>query len=161
MTELRTRGIDAVLDATIADDDDREYVGMLRNRVREAGLQDIVRFVGRVTGFRFLADADIMISPSTSESFGFPLIEAMASGVPVVATSIPATKELLGSFGWYFPIGNASLAADQVIAICESDPVDLMVRLEGARKVAAGFSWEINAEYIARLAEEVMGARDD
>jgi glycosyltransferase involved in cell wall biosynthesis len=155
--ELRQRGIDAILEATICDEDDPTYVASLRERVRNADLDDYVRFVGRVDAAEFLAGADVMVFPSRTESFGFPLVEAMACGVPVVASAIPSTTEILGHMGWYFPVGNSRVAADQVIAVLQSRPGELDRRLRAARDSASSYSWERNAANVVRLLEGVVG----
>jgi len=65
-------------------------------QVREAGLQDRVRFLG---GQEYVEDllplADVFLLPSLHESFGLVVLEAMASGVPVVATEIGGTSEVV------------------------------------------------------------------
>ena len=153
--ELRHRGVDAFLEASISDDDDPNYVASLREHVRRSRLDEYFRFVGRVDAATFLAGAHVMVFPSRTESFGFPLVEAMARGVPVVASAIPSTRETLGDVGWYFPVGNPRAAADQVIAVIQSTPQDLDVRLQAARAAAASYSWERNAATVVQLLESV------
>jgi glycosyltransferase involved in cell wall biosynthesis len=158
MKELRRRCVDASLEATISDEDDPEYVASLRSLIDEAGLGQYVRFVGRVDAAQFLSQADVMVLPSITESFGFPVIEAMACGVPVVASSIPSTNEVLGHLGWYFPVGDASAAADQVVAVLEHDSQGLQDRLLAARSRAKSYSWERNARQVVSLVEEIVVA---
>jgi glycosyltransferase involved in cell wall biosynthesis len=157
MVELRRRGTDALLRATIADEDDRRYVGDLRTRIAAAGLSHQIELVGRVDAASFLASADIMVLPSVTESFGFPLIEAMASGVPVLASFIPSTTEILGHLGWCFPVGDPSAAADRVAEVVSTPPETLAKRLVAARSLATTYTWRRNAEQIANLVEVVSG----
>jgi glycosyltransferase involved in cell wall biosynthesis len=157
MEELRRRDIDASLELSASGDDGPRYVATLRERIRATGLAARVKFVGRVDAPSFLADADLMIFSSVTESFGFPILEAMASGVPVVASRIPSTVELLGDLGTYFPIGDAVAAANGVVSVLESDPLELRSRLISARKVADRYTWEANAQSLGRLLESVAG----
>ncbi len=158
MKELRERGIDADLEATISEEDDPKYVASLRNLIDEAGLGQHVRFVGRVDAAQFLSQADVMVLPSITESFGFPIIEAMACGVPVVASSIPSTTEVLGHSGWYFPVGDASAATDQVVAVLEHDAESLRAQLLAAHDLATTYSWERNARQVVSLVEGIVSA---
>jgi glycosyltransferase involved in cell wall biosynthesis len=156
MEELRRRNIDANLDLTAYDDGSLRHVSALRERIRATGLQDRIRLVGRVDAPSFLADADVMVMPSVTESFGFPILEAMASGVPIVASSIPSTTELLGDLGWYFPVGDAVAAADGVVKMLEADPSDIGRRLTSARGIASRYTWKENANRVARLVESIV-----
>lgn len=157
VADLVDRGADVELEATIADEDDPAYVAGLRELVRLAGLEDRIRFVGRVAAPQFLEGADAIILPSITESFGFPVIEAMASGVPVVASEIRSSVELLGELGWYFPPGDATVAADRVMAVLESPLAGLYQRLSAAREIASQYTWERNARSVAELVETVAG----
>ena len=96
-----------------------------------------------------------MVMPSVTESFGFPILEAMASGVPIVASSIPSTMELLGDLGSYFPVGDAVAAADGVISMLEADRSEEQLRLTIAREVANRYTWDANAQRVAQLIESV------
>jgi glycosyltransferase involved in cell wall biosynthesis len=155
MGELRRREVEAILELTVRNDDSLRHVAALRERIRATGLEKRIRLVGRVDAPSFLADADVMVMPSVTESFGFPILEAMASGVPVVASSIPATMELLGDLGSYFPVGDAIAAADGVVSILEADPSKIRLQVESAREVACRYTWEANARRIAGLIESV------
>lgn len=76
------------------------------------GDADLVRAPGHVGEgvLRDLyADAICVIAPSQAEGFSLPVIEAMASGVPVLASDIPAHRELLDS-GLFSPNDDAALA---------------------------------------------------
>ena len=155
MGELRRRNVNVRLDLTLSDVDSSRYVAELRERIRASGLNKRVRLVGPVDAALFLADADVMVMPSATESFGFPILEAMASGVPIVASSIPSTMELLGELGSYFPVGDAVAAAERVVSMLEADPTEERLRLTSAREIANRYGWSVNAECVAQLIESV------
>jgi glycosyltransferase involved in cell wall biosynthesis len=68
-------------------------------------LRDVVRCVGVQSyeaTWRLYADADVFVFPSLTESFGHPLVEAMASQVPIVASAIAIHREMCGEAATYF-----------------------------------------------------------
>lgn len=76
-----------------------DYVAYLRELVRQAGLENRIEFLGPVSPHeihRQYAQADVFALASTYEPFGIVLVEAMAAGVPIVASrvdGIPAVVE--------------------------------------------------------------------
>jgi glycosyltransferase involved in cell wall biosynthesis len=76
--------------------DNQAYARELRALVRDRGLTDAVHFLGERTDVeRILASMDILLVPSTEEPFGRTIIEAMAMGVPVIATNAGGPDELI------------------------------------------------------------------
>jgi glycosyltransferase involved in cell wall biosynthesis len=106
------KGHDVLLDglATIPDlswrwlcigslDRDPEFVGALRRRSRERGLADRVCFAGAAIGAdldRAYAAADVMVLASRAETYGMVVTEALARGLPVIATAVGGVTEALG-----------------------------------------------------------------
>lgn len=71
-------------------------ITLAQRRVDELGLQDQVRFLGNQEGIeQLLPLADLFLLPSHHESFGLAALEAMACGVPVIATSSGGTREFI------------------------------------------------------------------
>ncbi len=107
-----------------------------------------VTFVGGVNDAernRWLGVSDVYIAPQTGrESFGIVLIEALACGAPVVASSLPAFSEVLsdedGVAGHLFKTGNPQTLAKAVIRSL-NEPRDL--RLDRGRARAAQFDWSV------------------
>jgi glycosyltransferase involved in cell wall biosynthesis len=72
--------------------------------VDRLGLQDVVRFLGYRNDIGdLLCAADVFCFPSVYEGFGGAALEAMAMGVPVVASDIPALREVVGETGILVP----------------------------------------------------------
>jgi glycosyltransferase involved in cell wall biosynthesis len=67
---------------------------------------------------------DAWLFGSRSEGFGLPLLEAMASRTPVIATRAGAAPELLaGGLGWLVPLQDAATMAERIVEVCRmSDP---------------------------------------
>ncbi|RCW36723.1 glycosyltransferase involved in cell wall biosynthesis [Marinilabilia salmonicolor] len=84
-------------------DNRNEYGRSLENLVRELGLENRVIFTGKTLNVkRFLSIADLFVLPTLNEGRkeGSPvaMLEAMASGVPVIGTKIPGVKDQLKKF---------------------------------------------------------------
>lgn len=85
---LRTKSVDAVL--LIAGTGEPSYVETLRSLARELGIAGAVHWAGHVGGDEksaVLRAADIFVLPSINENFGISVVEALASGLPVILSS--------------------------------------------------------------------------
>ncbi len=104
-----------------------------------------------------VAGATVFVYPSRYEGFGFPPLEAMAAGVPVVATSVGSLPEVLGDAALLVPAGDpAALAAaiDRVLT-----DRGLRDRLIGAgRHRAAGFPCQRAAAGLVEVYQEIAAA---
>jgi N-acetyl-alpha-D-glucosaminyl L-malate synthase BshA len=86
-------------------------------KVKERGLLDKVTFCGKQDDVaQLLSLADVMLLPSEKESFGLVALEAMACGVPTVASNAGGIPELIthGETGYLAEIGDTKAMADYV-----------------------------------------------
>ncbi|WJV22521.1 MULTISPECIES: glycosyltransferase [Pseudomonas] len=80
----------------------------LKDLSRELGIADRVLFLGQVTeARRFFRAFDAFALSSDHEPFGMVLLEAMAAGVPLLATACGGAKEVVEGVGILFPLGDA------------------------------------------------------
>ncbi len=85
-----------------------------------------------------------MVYPSTFEGFGLPVLEAMACGTPVVASSAASLPEVVGGAGLLFdPMDTAEMAA-QIRRVIGDPDLQGELRTRG-REHSAGFSWKDTA----------------
>ena len=116
------------------------------------GVADRVLFLGKQESVaELLACADLFLLPSASEAFGLVALEAMACGVPVVATRVGGVPELIphGGPGYLAPVGAIDEMAEAGIELLR-DPLRWKAASEAARAVAERFSAdEIVARYEA------------
>lgn len=92
----------------------------LERLIGDLGLGDRVRLQGWVDDVPALLSAlDLFVSPSRSEPFGLSIIEAMACGVPVVATKSEGAGEILedGVTGLFVPLGDQEALAEAICAM--------------------------------------------
>lgn len=121
------------------------------------------RFVGRVpyqTITRLYQESDVFVFPSLAESFGHPLVEAMATGLPIIASDIPIHREMCGEAAVYFqPLDEIDLAAKT--RMLRDDP-ELRARLGRAGRCRAEtlFDWRDHVRRLAEVIERVSGAED-
>lgn len=134
--------LDDVSLVVVGDGRDRDALGLLSKADR-----DRVAVLGTVAHDHlpaYHAAADVFASPATGqESFGITLVEAMAAGLPVVATDIPGYREVLtdGVEGLLVPPGDPDALAGALRRVL-TDP-DLASRLAAAgRGRAEGYSWD-------------------
>jgi glycosyltransferase involved in cell wall biosynthesis len=95
----------------------REVVEM---EVRRVGLEGVIEFPGWQADMRpWFAAADLLLSTSKYESFGYMVAEALAMERPVVATSITGTSDIMdgGLESFLYPAGNASAAAERLLLL--------------------------------------------
>ncbi len=108
----------------------------LQADVEGLGLADAVRFLGyRADVYDVMALADVLVLPSLAESFGFVLAEAMALGVPVVATDTGGAPEVVGEAGVIVPKGDAQALADALATLLGDPGARSRLAAEGPGRV--------------------------
>jgi len=93
---------------------------------------------------RVVAGAAALVFPSWYEGFGLPALEALACGTPVVATDLPALREVLGDQAELVPPGDAAAMADALARVL-GDPGGEPARA-ARRARAAAFTWAACAQ---------------
>lgn len=123
-----------------------------------------VHFIGRVSEeelVRYYRTATLFCAPSTGgESFGIVLLEAMAAGLPVMASDIPGYRSVLhdGVEGYLIPPGEEELLASQLIALLR-DPSRRRRMGAAGRATASRFDWKIIAPRVLDYYKELIRAR--
>lgn len=117
----------------------------IQRMVYEQGLQDDVIFVGKSRNVDpYIASADLFLLPSAQESFGLAALEAMAYGLPVVATRVGGLPELIeeGKSGLLAPIGAVEKMAEHAIYLLSNEDVYASFSEAARRRAAEKFSAE-------------------
>lgn len=117
----------------------------LQNHARHLGVEPYVKFIGHVEHAELpalLATASVFVRPSLSEGFGNVFIEAMAAGVPAVATPVGGIVDFLqdGVNGYMAqPNDPSSVAAAIIRAISDRDREKI---IQAAKTTAQRYDWE-------------------
>ena len=115
-----------------------------RELVEKLGLADYVRYVGGVDDVApLLKAADVLLLPSETESFGLVALEAMASGVPVVASRVGGLPEVVehGVTGYLAPMGDVEAMAGFCLKILGNPGLADAFSQAGRRRAAACFDY--------------------
>jgi glycosyltransferase involved in cell wall biosynthesis len=126
--------------------------------VRELGLQDDVVFLGRIPQGRMgalYAHSDLMVYPSLCESFGFPMIEAMGHGLPIVAARTGINEEMCRDAALYYapsdPLAGAQAIRDALVPETRAR----LKRAAAARVTGFDWSWTRYAREFVALVDSV------
>lgn len=145
--------------------EDKSRDGENRRRLEELckrfGISERVKFLGRCEDLaQLLSSFDLFVSPSRIESFGLAIVEAMACGVPVVATRTGGAEEIIqdGETGKLVPVGDAKVLANEICALLEDSGERVRLSANARRDVGERFSLarmvdETEQIYLAVLAE--------
>lgn len=173
------KGIDIVIDAMAqlvrndarllvvgGDGQAADEIERLRARAEKRGIGDRVRFIGAVEQSRlplYYNAANVCVVPSAYESFGLVAVEAMACGVPVVATRVGglATTIRDGATGYLIPWRCAEPFAERIDLLLENDELRRNLG-RAARASVLQYGWQrisdrLAAEYTRLWQDQAQG----
>ncbi len=103
--------------------------------------------------------AELFVYPSAYEGFGLPVLEAMASGTPVVANNIPVFDEIVGDGAFLIENGSATKMGGAMLALLEQPDLYKSVRNNGAAR-ATNFTWRKTARATLAVYERALAYTD-
>jgi colanic acid/amylovoran biosynthesis glycosyltransferase len=137
----------------IGDGEDRATLEKLSQQL---GISQQVSFVGYKSQNEvrdYVSQTDVFVLPSFAEGVPVSLMEAMASGVPVVSTQIAGISELVedGVSGYLVPPGDVKATAEKVIALLRSAPLRQEFGRAGRAKVEVEFNLAKESEWLYKV----------
>lgn len=122
----------------------------LKQKTKDLNLNDRVIFLGKVNHeviAEFLKISQVFVRPSLSEGFGNVFVEAMAAGVPIIATSVGGIKDFLidGKTGLVCLTQNPQSIAEQVIRLFETPNLRESLIKNGLNLSKKDYDWQIIA----------------
>jgi glycosyltransferase involved in cell wall biosynthesis len=133
----------------------------LRRLADQTGLAGCVRFLGQVRDVpAVLARASLFVLPSLTEGISLTLLEAMARGLPVVATRVGGNPEVVaeGQTGLLVPPRSADALADRMLFLLRRPEVGRQMGLAGRRRVEKHFEIQTMVRRYEGLYRRVSGA---
>lgn len=129
----------------------------LRERVARAGIEKQVRFAGIVSDDALIdlyQHAAIFVFPSRYEGFGFPVLEAMACGCPVIASNASSLPEVTGDAAILVDPLDVEALTGRIVQVLSDSALRQHLRAR-AQQQAATFSWDRTARETIAVYEKV------
>ncbi len=139
----------------------RGQIGEAKRRCEKLGISAFVEFHGTVTGEKktqILQQADIFTLPSYSEELPVALLEAMAYGLPAVATRTGGIPEAIEheKTGLLIPIGDAERLAEALVQLIENPRLRQEMGKKGWQRVQAKFDCDLIVERLVSIYELIL-----
>ncbi|HET7209953.1 MAG TPA: glycosyltransferase family 1 protein [Terriglobales bacterium] len=128
--------------------------------INDLGLRDEVVELGSVPYEclnHLYRSCDLYVTAAYAESFGHPLVEAMASGLPIIASDLPVHQEICGHAAVYFPKFSPEELANTISKLAE-EPSRMQEMAECGRERARAFSWKAHVEGVLKIAESLVAS---
>ncbi|MGC2820319.1 MAG: glycosyltransferase family 1 protein [Candidatus Sulfotelmatobacter sp.] len=127
--------------------------------VRQLNLREEVVELGAVPYaalHHLYRSCNLYATPAYAETFAHPLVEAMAGGLPVIASDLAVHREICGDAAQYFPRFEPGILAQRIMQLCESPEQRAKMREMGILR-SRDFSWDKHVEQLISLARSVAG----
>lgn len=138
------------------------YVGEVKAILSERGMNDGVRFVGQVTNPEaYLQASDLFVIPSRSEGMPNALLEAMACGLPFVATRLGCIEEMSPpeQLPYLVPVDDADALAEAIIALARDADTRRKLSAAVRQTVETRFSLDAVADRYVELYHDLLKDR--
>ena len=141
-----------------------EYRVRIERLISELDLSGRVRLVGRLEDISgVVAALDLLVSASSSEAFGVAMVEAMACGVPVVATATDGAREIVedGATGQLVPVGDVDAMSAAIVSLLTDDERRLALGAQARAAARERFNLERMIGMTERIYAEAIGRTTD
>jgi len=134
--------------------DSTDYYKKLASKL---GISDRIIFTGFVPDIsEYYAASDIFVFPTAYEAFSLATLEAVASGLPILATKVNGTEELIKEgYNGFFIMRNPRDIAEKINILVEDENLRKQMS-KNARKTAEKYSWDEVAKKTLEVYEEVL-----
>jgi glycosyltransferase involved in cell wall biosynthesis len=143
-------------------DGSSDYPQHLDDMVSKAGLQDRVTFHSYLPHKEIISyyqNADVVVNPSLSETFGISIVEAMACGVPVVGTRVGGMLDtIVDDVGRSVPAEDPARLAEAICEILENRAMAHRMGTRGRERAVTKFTWNARAERLLDVYRRVCHA---
>jgi len=136
---------------------DEVYYQQLLVILEQANLHQTVIFIPSISQDRLIElyrDSELLVFASLVETFGLPLVEAMACGIPVISSDIPVAREICQNAAKYYIPGDAESLLDCLVDVLSDEQIQSEMKDLGMAR-ANLFSWDIAVEKLFQLLWDV------
>ena len=138
----------------------QEYLKTARQYIYKNGLDEVVKILGsRPDALGFLKCIDFYVSPSKSEGLPYNIIEALAVGIPVVATDIPGNNDIIRKSveGLLIPVNSARSLAHGLLSLLEMGEEECQAMVQNGKvRIRNQFSLNQMIEKTFSLYQKVL-----
>ena len=134
-----------------------------RQLIRELGIENQIVQLGSIAYSQLhnvYRACDLYVTPAYTETFAHPLVEAMASGLPIVASDIPVHREITAGAALFFEKFSPADLADRVVELLNSPPLCAELREAGLLR-SATFSWKQHVDQLVKAAASLAGSNKE
>ena len=131
------------------------------NLIKTLGVSDMVVELGPIPYgqlHHLYSRADLYVTPAYTESFAHPLVEAMSSGLPIVASDIAVHREICGEAAIYFNRFAPAELAESVAQVMASPESTQTMAATGFQR-SKMFSWALHVKKILELCDVLLRSR--
>lgn len=121
-------------------------------------LRDRIIFTGKVNDYdlkQYMKQADVFVFPSLYEGFGFPPLEAMAAGTPVVSSNAASIPEICGNAVLYFKPHDIDQLANKILKMINNDSLKKEYIIRGKNK-AKQYNWNKTSKLTINILQELL-----
>jgi len=134
------------------------------DRVTQGTCGSVIRVLGCLTGKakeEVLAAADCLVLPSYAEGLPIAILEAMAHGIPVIATTVGAIPEVItdGEQGFLIEPGDVQALTECMLKLSNDPELRKTMGLAARRRVEEEFSIDTMVERVMAVYREVLNER--
>lgn len=141
-----------------------ELESTLKARTKQLGIEKSVHFIGFLQNpYVYFQQADLFVLSSKNEGFGHVLVEALATGTPIVSTNCkPGAEEVLqhGEFGQICEVGNADDMADKIMNVLTLDEIERNLMIEKGLHRANEFDAPIIVKQYENIFTQVLDIKE-
>jgi glycosyltransferase involved in cell wall biosynthesis len=135
----------------------------------DSGLLERARFTGAVSYDLtpdYFQEIDVLVIPTQTtarirEQFGRVIVEAMASGVPVIGSTCGAIPEVISDAGLVFPEGDGTALANSIRRLLSDRELQERFSRMGRARVEQNYSWDLVARKTYELFQQVLAIKND
>lgn len=137
------------------------YSQVIHEIIRDAGVEDRIFYAGMIDQEElplYYQAADLYISASFSDGSSVSLMEALATGIPVLVSDIPGNKEWIqpGENGWLFSTGNVSDLENMILEIYRQRDAFSKVSHNARATAERKANWDINFSKLLLAYQQVL-----